>query len=138
MPNPIAAHPLFFDCNISFNKFVAILHTGECVMSLNLRKNLHTFPSDVCGQETEWKDRHCTAWASNMQLTATLVISVYTIKIHNNLGNQIHHFTVICPHTAHKPTQITAVALCHKKAGDPCCTATMIQLLHSKNTFNDL
>lgn len=106
-------------------------------MSLNLRMNLNTFPSDVCGQETGWKDRNCTAWVSNTQLTATLVNFVYTIKIHNNLGGQIYHFTVIGPRMARKPTQITGVALCHTKAGDPCYTVTMIQLLHSKNTFND-
>jgi hypothetical protein len=110
----------FFVCSISFNISVAILHNGECVMSLNLRMHLNTFPSDVCGQETGWKDRHCTAQVSNTQLTATLVNFVYTIKIHNNLGSQINHFTVIGPHTARKQTQITGVALCHKKAGDTC------------------
>jgi hypothetical protein len=46
--------------------------------------------------------------------------------------------TVISPHTAHKPTQMTVMAHCHKKAGDTCCTATVIQLLDSKNTFNDM
>ena len=137
MPNPIAAHPLLFVCSISFNIFVAIFHAGECVKSLNLRMNLNTLPSDVCGQETGWKDRR-TAWVSNTHLTATLVNFIYTIKIHNNLDGQIYHFTVIGPHTACKPTQITSVTLCHKKAGDPCCTATMIQLFDSKNIFNYL
>jgi len=50
----------------------------------------------------------------------------------------VKYITVIFPHKAHKPTQITCMACCHKKAGDTCCTATTIQLLDSKNTFNDL
>jgi len=119
------------------NTLVAILHAGECIMSMNLRINPNTFPIDVCGQERGWKDRHRTTWVSNTQLTATLVNFVYTIKIHNNLSSQIYHFAVIGPRTACKPIQIMGEALCHKNAGDPCCSATMIQLLHSKNTFND-
>jgi hypothetical protein len=50
----------------------------------------------------------------------------------------VRYITVICPHTAHKPKQITGMAHCHKKAVDTCCTATVIQLLDSKNTFSDL
>jgi len=56
MPNPVAAHQLLFVCSISFNIFVVILHAGECIMSLNFRMNIIIFPSDVCCQETGWKD----------------------------------------------------------------------------------
>jgi len=40
----------------------------------------------------------------------------------------VRYITVIFPHAAHKPTQIMGMAHSHKKAGDTCFTATMIQL----------
>jgi len=50
----------------------------------------------------------------------------------------VGYITVIFPHKTHKPTQIMGMALSHKKAGDTCFTATLIQLCDCKNTFNDL
>ena len=61
---------------------------------------------------------------------------VHTIKIHNNLHGQIYHCYLFTYSPQSNPNN--GMAHCHKKAVDTCCTATVVQLLDSKNIFSDL
>jgi hypothetical protein len=89
-------------------------------------------------QEMGWKDRHCTAWVCNMQLTATLVNCVYTVKIHSNLNGQIYHcyLSTYSPHTnpnngmarCHKMLETTAVQL----QWYSCLTAKTLLMIHKE------
>ena len=106
--------------SIYFNIFTATVHAVECAMCLNLEWHIDISKWCLCLQETGWTDRHRKACVCNMQLTATLVNWVCTIKIHNNLDGQIYN--CYFQHTAHKPPQITVW---------PIATKSRTQLLYS-------